>query len=115
MRSRTRPLRSGITQLDIRMRRMARRARVELRPSPDSAPNSTPESRPPSADIGAERELIVTRIAELKAELAEQERHLQAIDLLLGADPSSPTQVSRMTASHRRSADILDVEYTVVR
>lgn len=114
MSSRTRPRRSGNIPLDIRMRRLARRASADLRPS---AAVTTPQAdlRPPSDDIGAERDLIVARIAELRRELAEQERHLQAIDLLLAADPAAKLHDGRKTASPLRAADVLDAEYTVVR
>lgn len=108
MSSRTRPRRSGSIQLDIRMRRMARRASADLRSTPNVA-------HPPSSDIGAERKLIVERIATLKAELTEQQRHLQAIDLLLAVDPMAGDLQGNETASHRRPSDVLDVEYTVIR
>lgn len=114
MSSRIRPRRSGIIHLDIKMRRMARRAAADRPQSPETKQASPPDTRTPSSDIGAERDLILERIAELRAELAEQERHLQAIDLLLAADPAARIKDRREANTHRRPSDLLDVEYTVV-
>lgn len=89
MSSRTRPRRSGSIQLDIRMRRMARRTSAGLRAPHDAAHTSPGPTNPSSSDVGAERELIVERIAVLMAELTEQQRRLQAIDLLPAVEPTT--------------------------
>jgi hypothetical protein len=92
------------------MRRMARRASADVHQPPEAPP--LPQDRQPSADIGAERDLILSRIAELKAELDEQERHLKVIDLLLATDPAAHIRHASIRSG---PSDILEVEYTVVR
>ena len=87
MTSRHRPRRSGSIELDIRMRSVARRTSYGLRASPDAAHTSPGATHTSSSDLAAERELIAERIDVLKAELAEQQRCLQAIDLLLAVEP----------------------------
>jgi hypothetical protein len=115
---------------NMRERRRARRAgdmpappRPENSPTRFEAPVAPPESASPCqpresgllSDIMAEREVITARIDALRHELAEQEKHLEAVDVIIAMQlPLQPAGKAADSKESRRRSDVLDAQFVVI-
>ena len=63
----------------------------------------------------AEREVITARIDALRHELAEQEKHLEAVDVIIAMQlPLQPAGKAADSKESRRRSDVLDAQFVVI-